>query len=190
MRDHSAPRTHARDTSYDSTLSSYRPHHVCIHIRVHFLHRVRTHRARGASAGYLPRVSFHRYPFHGTIFTLSRSKKRMAAPSFLWTVLCALACSAAALSSEQVVEMDDVRTDLHHLQQQQPVELLDGLAFAADAYGCAREATHVVIGKLCSLFSRLASLAGAERLATRTTSRTTVCIELNAGYLSAGYQPV
>ena len=83
MRDHSAPRTHARDTSYDSTLSSYRPHHVCIHIRVHFLHRVRTHRARGASAGYLPRVSFHRYPFHGIIFTLSRySEKRMAAPSF------------------------------------------------------------------------------------------------------------
>ena len=75
MRDHSAPRTHARDTSYDSTLSSYRPHHVCIHIRVHFLHRVRTHRARGASAGYLPRVSFHRYPFHGTIFTLSRVRK-------------------------------------------------------------------------------------------------------------------
>ena len=111
-----------------------------------------------------------------------------------WTVLCALACSAAALSSEQVFEMDDVRTDLHHLQQQQPVELLDGLAsgdaFAADAYGCAREATHVVIGKLCSLFSRFASLAGAERLATRTTSRTTFCIELNAGYLSAGYQPV
>ena len=30
-----------------------------------------------------PRVSFHRYPFHGIIFTLSRySEKRMAAPSF------------------------------------------------------------------------------------------------------------
>ena len=44
---------------------------------------MRTHRARGASAGYLPRVSFHRYPFHGIIFTLSRySEKRMAAPSF------------------------------------------------------------------------------------------------------------
>ena len=29
------------------------------------------------------RVSFHRYPFHGIIFTLSRySEKRMAAPSF------------------------------------------------------------------------------------------------------------
>ena len=63
-------------------------------------------------------------------------------------------------------------------------------AFAANAWGGGREATHVVIGKLCSLFSRLASLAGAERLATRTTSRTTFCIELNAGYLSAGYQPV
>ena len=46
---------------------------------------------------------------------------------------------------KHVFKMDDVRTDLHHLQQQQPVELLDGLAsgdaFAANAYGCARQAT-------------------------------------------------
>ena len=60
-------------------------------------------------------------------------------------VLCALACSAAALSSEQVFSKDNVRTDLHHLQQQQPVELLDGWssgdAFAADACRCSREAT-------------------------------------------------
>ena len=69
MRDHSAPRTHARDTSYDSTLSSHRPHHVCIHIRVHFLHRVRTHRARG-----VPQDTFLGCPFTGTPFTASFSR--------------------------------------------------------------------------------------------------------------------
>ena len=46
--------------------------------------RGRTHRARAVlPQDTFPRVSFHRYPFHGIIFTLSRySEKRMAAPSF------------------------------------------------------------------------------------------------------------
>ena len=98
---------------------------------------------------------------------------------------------------KHVFKMDDVRTDLHHLQQQQPVELLDGLGLVSVMHSPPmltgvpdKPLSHVVIGKLCSLFSRLASSAGAERLATRTTSRTTFFIELNAGYLSAGYQPV
>ena len=46
--------------------------------------RGRTHRARAVlPQDTFQRVSFHRYPFHGIIFTLSRySEKRMAAPSF------------------------------------------------------------------------------------------------------------
>ena len=62
---------------------------------------------------------------------------------------------------KHVFKMDDVRTDLHHLQQQQPVELLDGLGLVSVMHirhqclrVCQTSHSHTLSSGSCAAYSR------------------------------------